>query len=220
MNTYACIFDLDGVIVDTAKFHFLAWRKLANSLGFDFTEHQNEYLKGVSRKESLDIILNWGGVELSPLEKEKWLQTKNEWYLSYVDQMNTDSILPGAREFINNVRSAGFKTGLGSASKNAGTILKKVGLMELFESIVDGNKTTKSKPDPEVFTKCADELGVKYAHCVVFEDAEAGIEAALRAGMYAIGIGSQDILKNANFVIRDLSEMGINKLPFSPSKSV
>jgi len=218
LNTYACIFDLDGVIVDTAKFHFLAWRKLANSLGFDFTEHQNESLKGVSRKESLDIILNWGGVELPAAEKEKWLQTKNDWYLSYVDQMNADSILPGAHEFINNVRAAGFKTGLGSASKNAGTILKKVGLMDVFDSIVDGNKTTKSKPDPEVFTKCADELGVAYTHCVVFEDAEAGVEAALRAGMYAIGIGDKDILNKANFVISDLSEMEIAKLPFAYSK--
>jgi len=215
LSTYACIFDLDGVIVDTAKFHFLAWRKLANSLGFDFTQHQNESLKGVSRKESLDIILNWGGVELTAEEKEKWLHTKNEWYLSYVDEMTADSILPGAKAFIQNVKAEGFKTGLGSASKNAISILKKVGLLELFDSIIDGNKTTKSKPDPEVFTKCANELGVDYAHCVVFEDAEAGVEAALRAGMFAIGIGDKEILHKANFVINDLSEMELERLPFA-----
>lgn len=201
--------------MDTAKFHFLAWRKLANSLGFDFTQHQNESLKGVSRKESLDIILNWGGVELTVEEKEKWLQTKNEWYLSYVDEMTADSILPGAKAFIQKVKDAGFKTGLGSASKNATSILKKVGLLEIFDSIIDGNKTTRSKPDPEVFTKCADELGVAYAHCVVFEDAEAGVEAALRAGMFAIGIGDKEVLHKANFVINDLSEMELERLPFA-----
>lgn len=214
MNQFACIFDLDGVIVDTAKFHYIAWKRLANDLGFDFTEKQNELLKGISRKESLDIILDWGNIELPQEAKDQWLITKNNWYLEQVQNMTTDSILPGVKEFITEIKKAGIKTGLGSASKNATQILEIVGLKDVFDAIVDGNKTTKSKPDPQVFTLCADELGVDYKDCVVFEDAEAGIEAAIRAGMYPIGIGEKEILNQAAFVIPDLSEMSIEKLPF------
>jgi len=214
LNHFACIFDLDGVIVDTAKFHFIAWKRLANSLCFDFTEQQNELLKGISRKESLDIILDWGNLELNASDKELWLTTKNNWYLELVNSMTADSILPGVREFIAAVKKAGIKTGLGSASKNATHILEIVGLINEFDAIVDGNKTTKSKPNPQVFTQCADELGVDYKDCVVFEDAEAGIEAALLGGMYPIGIGEKEILNKAAFVIPDLSEMSLEKLPF------
>lgn len=214
MKNYACIFDLDGVVVDTAKFHFLAWQKLANSLGFNFSEHQNESLKGISRKESLDIILNWGKIELSDTAKQYWLETKNKWYLENVLQMDKTAILPGAKDFIERVKSVGYKTALGSASKNATTILKIVGLDASFDVIVDGNKTTKSKPDPQVFTMCADALNIEYKNCVVFEDAEAGIEAALSAGMYAIGVGDKMVLKKAGFVVKDLSEMNLERLPF------
>jgi beta-phosphoglucomutase len=217
---YACIFDLDGVIVDTAKYHFLAWRKLANALGFDFTEHQNESLKGISRAESLDIILAWGKVELTLAEKQEWLQTKNNWYLEHVLTMNEEAILPGAKEFITIVKNAGFKIALGSASKNAVSILEKVGLLNQFDAIIDGTKTTKSKPDPQVFTMCADELGIAYKNCVVFEDAEAGIEAALSAGMAAIGIGNKTILNRALFAVNDLSEMTLEKLPFINSNTI
>jgi beta-phosphoglucomutase len=217
---YACILDLDGVIVDTAKYHFLAWRKLANALGFDFTEHQNESLKGISRAESLDIILAWGNVELTHAEKEEWLKTKNNWYLEHVLKMNEEAILPGAKEFITIVKNAGFKIALGSASKNAVSILEKVGLLNQFDAIVDGTKTTKSKPDPQVFTMCADELGIAYKNCVVFEDAEAGIEAALSAGMAPIGIGNKTILKRALFAVNDLSEMTLERLPFFNSNTI
>jgi len=202
------------VVVDTAKFHFLAWQKLANSLGFNFSEHQNESLKGISRKESLDIILNWGKIELSDTAKQYWLETKNKWYLENVLQMDKTAILPGAKDFIERVKSVGYKTALGSASKNATTILKIVGLDASFDVIVDGNKTTKSKPDPQVFTMCADALNIEYKNCVVFEDAEAGIEAALSAGMYAIGVGDKMVLKKAGFVVKDLSEMNLERLPF------
>lgn len=220
MEGYACILDLDGVIVDTAKYHFLAWRKLANALGFDFTEHQNESLKGISRAESLDIILAWGNVELTHAEKEEWLKTKNNWYLEHVLKMNEEAILPGAKEFITIVKNAGFKIALGSASKNAVSILEKVGLLNQFDAIVDGTKTTKSKPDPQVFTMCADELGIAYKNCVVFEDAEAGIEAALSAGMAPIGIGNKTILKRALFAVNDLSEMTLERLPFFNSNTI
>lgn len=220
MEGYACIFDLDGVIVDTAKYHFLAWRKLANALGFDFTEHQNESLKGISRAESLDIILAWGKVELTLAEKQEWLQTKNNWYLEHVLTMNEQAILPGSKEFIILAKNAEFKIALGSASKNAVTILEKVGLLNQFDAIVDGTKTTKSKPDPQVFTMCADELGIAYENCVVFEDAEAGIEAAIRAGMKTIGVGNETILNRALFTVNNLSEMTLDKLPFIISNSL
>ena len=214
MNPLACIFDLDGVIVDTARFHYTAWRRLANALGFDFTEAQNEQLKGVSRKESLEILLDWGGKVLEEAEKQKWLDLKNSWYLELVDSMDKGSVLPGTREFVEAVKSAGYRTALGSASKNALTILEKVGMSGIFEVVVDGNKTTRSKPDPQVFLRCAEELGVESRFCVVFEDAEAGIEAAGRAGMYAIGIGDAAVLKNADLVIPGLFAMSVDRLPF------
>jgi beta-phosphoglucomutase len=164
--------------------------------------------------------LAWGKVELTLAEKQEWLQTKNNWYLEHVLTMNEEAILPGAKEFITIVKNAGFKIALGSASKNAVSILEKVGLLNQFDAIIDGTKTTKSKPDPQVFTMCADELGIAYKNCVVFEDAEAGIEAALSAGMAAIGIGNKTILNRALFAVNDLSEMTLEKLPFINSNTI
>ena len=215
MKNHACIFDLDGVIVDTARYHYLAWKRVANMLGFDFTEHQNEMLKGVSRKDSLDIILNWGGATLTDSDKNQWLETKNNWYLEYVLNMDESAVLPGARAFLETVLEAGYKTALGSASKNAGKILDITNMRQYFQALVDGNLTTRSKPDPQVFTMCADALGVPYQNAVVFEDAEAGIEAALSAGMYAIGIGEAAQLPKAGFVIKNLAEMTLERLTFN-----
>lgn len=201
MNVKACLFDLDGVLVDTAAFHFQAWRRLARQLGFDFTEHQNEQLKGISRMESLERILAWGGVTLTADEKDQWASTKNEWYLELVRQMTPADVLPGAREFLDECRQAGLKTALGSASKNARLILENTDLLRDFDAVVDGTKTTRSKPDPEVFLLGAQELGVAPSDCVVFEDAVAGIEAAHRGGMKAIGVGSPEVLGEAEAVI-------------------
>ncbi|TXB62205.1 beta-phosphoglucomutase [Phaeodactylibacter luteus] len=196
----AFIFDLDGVIVDTAKYHFIAWRRMANSLGFDFTEAQNEQLKGVSRKESLGLILEWGGVAKSEAEQEALATQKNEWYREYILQMDESEILEGVVPFLDAAEAAGLKLGLGSSSKNATAILQQIGLASRFGTIIDGNKHTRSKPDPEVFQLGASALGVAPSECVVFEDAEKGVDAAIAGGFTAVGVGGEN-LSHAHMVI-------------------
>ncbi|QQL50500.1 beta-phosphoglucomutase [Mucilaginibacter ginkgonis] len=208
----ACLFDLDGVIVDTAVYHYKAWKRLANSLGFDFTEEQNEHLKGVSRVRSLQLILGWGGITKTEAEQTELATEKNNWYVEMINKMTPAEVLPGAKEFLEGCRSAGIKTALGSASKNSGIILKNTGIEHLFDAIVDGNHVTAPKPDPEVFIKGAEALGVLDTECVVFEDAIAGIEAAKNGGMKAVGIGSPQILTQADLVISGLDQMTMEKL--------
>jgi len=201
MKYKACLFDLDGVLVDTAIYHFKAWRALGQNFGYQLTEEQNEQLKGISRVESLDRILNWAGVQASEEDKSKWLIEKNEHYLELISQMNPNEILPGVSDFLDQIKKEGYLIALGSASKNAEIILNKTGLMHWFDAIIDGNKVTKSKPDPEVFLKGAEALGVSPAECIVFEDAVAGVEAAKTGGMKAIGIGEVSVLNHADKVI-------------------
>ena len=208
----ACIFDLDGVIVDTAVYHYQAWKRLANELGFDFTEAQNERLKGISRMRSLELILEWGGIHKTAAEQQALATRKNDWYVEMINQMTPQEILPGAKEFLEAARSAGLKTALGSASKNSSAILERTGLLLLFDAIVDGNTVTASKPDPEVFLKGAAALGIAPAHCVVCEDAIAGIEAAKAAGMKSVGIGERETLTGADTVVPGLKFMSIEKL--------
>ena len=211
-NIKACIFDLDGVIVDTAVYHYKAWKRLANKLGFDFTEEDNEKLKGVSRVESLELILGWGGVTKTAAEKEELAKRKNDWYVEMISHMTPAEILPGAKEFLEACRAAGLKTALGSASKNSTTILNNIQLTDLFDAIIDGNHVSKSKPDPEVFLKGAEAVGVAPANCVVFEDAIAGVQAAINGGMKSVGIGSPDVLTKADMVVSGLDKMTIEKL--------
>ncbi|CAN5299646.1 beta-phosphoglucomutase [soil metagenome] len=208
----ACIFDLDGVIVDTAVYHYEAWKRLANELGFDFTEEENEKLKGVSRVRSLELILEWGGVTKTAAEQQELATRKNDWYVDMINQMKPDEILPGAREFVEACRAAGIKTALGSASKNSMTILDKINMTALFDAVIDGNKVTKAKPDPEVFLKGAEAVGIAPNECVVFEDAIAGVEAAINAGMKVVGIGSEKTLGRANLVVSGLNEMSLERL--------
>lgn len=211
----ACLFDLDGVVVDTAKYHFIAWKELAKELGFDFTEADNERLKGVSRVRSLEILLEIGGIELDDERKEQLAAQKNENYVSYIRKMKPDEILPGVEDFLGELKKNGILIALGSASKNAPLILKQIGLTHLFDAIIDGNSVSKAKPDPEVFLKGAEALNVEPTDCVVFEDAQAGIEAARNAGMHVIGIGHPDNLKNADFVMPGFEDMNIDKLKFN-----
>lgn len=208
----ACLFDLDGVLVDTAKYHYLAWRRLAKELGFDFTKEQNESLKGISRMESLKILLNIGGLTLAEVEKMTLAEKKNNWYREYILKMTPDEILPGTVEFLEELRNNGIKIALGSASKNAMTILNNIKLVNHFDAIIDGTKTSNAKPNPEVFLLGAKELGVSPSECVVFEDAKAGIEAAINAGMYSVGIGDPLVLNKANIVVSSLKEMTLEKL--------
>lgn len=203
-NIKAAIFDLDGVIVDTAKYHYLAWKRLAEELGFDFTKENNERLKGVSRMRSLDILLEVGGVHFDENIKVELTQKKNNWYVEYISQMDSSEILPGAEEYLKKLRGEGIKIALGSASKNALMILDKLNITHLFNEIVDGNKVSKAKPDPEVFLRAAELLNVNPENCVVFEDAEAGVMAAKSAGMKCIGIGKKEILQFADRVVGGL----------------
>lgn len=206
-NMRAAIFDLDGVIVDTAKYHYLAWKRLAHELGFSFTETDNERLKGVSRVRSLEILLEIGGLTLDDATQSQLAARKNDWYVDYISNMDSSEILPGAAEYLQGLRARGVKIALGSASKNAPLILERLGISSLFDSVVDGNKVSKAKPDPEVFLRAAEELDIPTAECVVFEDAEAGIEAAHRAGMTAVGIGKPSLLKEADVVIAGLNQL-------------
>ena len=208
----ACIFDLDGVIVDTAGYHYQAWKRLANQLDFDFTLEDNEKLKGISRKESLELILKWGMVSKTNLEKEELARLKNSWYVEMISGMTPADVLPGALQFLKDVKTSGYKTALGSASKNAGIILNKVELTDYFDAIVDGNVVTASKPDPQVFLKGAKMLDVDPLACVVFEDAIAGVEAAKNGGMKVVGIGSIETLAGADLIIGSLQEMNISLL--------
>ena len=206
------IFDLDGVIVDTAKYHFLAWRNLANSLDIDFTKEQNEQLKGVSRITSLEKILNWGNKIVSADEFEKLLVQKNEEYLEYISKMDESEILPDTEKVLDFLIQNNQGIALGSASKNAVPILEKINLLSKFECIVDGNSVIKGKPNPEVFLKAADVLHVPATQCIVFEDSIAGIQAANAADMISIGIGEQTVLHEADYVFKDFTELSIEFL--------
>ncbi len=207
MHRKGFIFDLDGVIVDTAKYHYLAWKHLADELGIPFTKEQNEQFKGVSRQRCLEILLEWGELKVSQSQFNSWLAEKNEDYLQYIETMTASEILPDVPKVLNFLNEHNVPMALGSASKNARPILKKVGLIPYFTSIVDGTQVTKAKPDPEVFMIAAGELKVMPQHCIVFEDALAGIEAANRAGMTSIGIGKKEILTEARYVFKDFTEI-------------
>jgi beta-phosphoglucomutase len=206
-NMIGAIFDLDGVIVDTAKYHYLAWKRLAQELGFEFKELDNERLKGVSRMKSLEILLELGGLSFSNDEKLLLADKKNNWYVEYISAIDESEILKGAKEYLLKLKNSGIKIALGSASKNALAILNRLNITNLFDSIVDGNKVSKAKPDPEVFLIAAKELGLEPHECVVFEDAEAGITAAKAAGMRTVGIGNRELLMEADIVVKGLYEI-------------
>lgn len=212
MEIKACIFDLDGVIVDTAKYHFIAWRELAHELGFNFTEKDNERLKGVSRMRSLDILLEVGGKSFDEQTKLKLAAKKNDIYVSYIKKMTPSEILPGVRDFIEDLRANRIRTALGSASKNAVTVIERLNISSFFDAIIDGNKVQHAKPNPEIFLLGAKELCIPPENCVVFEDAEVGIEAALAGGMGAIGVGKPEILGKANGVIPGFAHFSFQKL--------
>ncbi|MEN8887194.1 MAG: beta-phosphoglucomutase [Winogradskyella sp.] len=207
MNKKGFIFDLDGVIVDTAKYHFLAWKKLAKRLDIDFTEEENEQLKGVSRVKSLEKILAWGNKTISEEQFTALMTSKNTEYLSYISEMDENEILPDVQRILDMLIAKKQPISLGSASKNARTILDRVNLRSHFNAIVDGNDVSKAKPDPEVFLIAAKQLFVKPENCIVFEDSVAGVQAANAANMISIGIGSKTVLGEANYVFKDFTEI-------------
>lgn len=205
--TKAFIFDLDGVIVDTAKYHYLAWKKIASGLGIEFTHEHNELLKGVSRVRSLDIILELGKVEASQQDKDKWLIQKNEDYLSYLVDMDQNEILPGVLPVLQFLKEKNQPIALGSASKNARPILEKTRILHYFDAIVDGNDVSNAKPDPEVFLIAAKLLKTEPTNAIVFEDSVAGIQAANIGNMVSIGIGEKSILEEAQYIFKDFTQI-------------
>lgn len=204
------IFDLDGVIVDTAKYHYLAWKKLANQLGFEFTEEQNELFKGVSRKRCLEILIEIGNVKATQEDFDRWMIEKNLDYLAYIENMDASEILPDVPKILTLLKENAIPIALGSASKNALPILQKVGLAHFFDVIVDGNNVTKAKPNPEVFLMAAQKMNISPSNCIVFEDAVAGIEAANAANMISIGIGEKEVLSQATYIFKDFTEISID----------
>lgn len=202
----ACIFDLDGVLVDTAHYHFLAWKRLAKEFDYELTEELNEQLKGVSRIKSLEIILNHVQVSVTEQQKQELAARKNEWFTEYIHKMKPDELFPGVRELFSRLRSDNIKIGLASSSKNAQTIIKILGIRDDFNVVVDGNMIVNSKPDPEIFLLAAEKLNTAPEACVVFEDAEAGVEAARAAGMKCVGIGSAAQLKKATRVVKSIQD--------------
>ena len=210
MKTKAFIFDLDGVIVDTAKYHYLAWQKIANQLGIEFTPEHNEELKGVSRVRSLEIILQLGKIEASQEDKDKWLTQKNEDYLSYLVDMDNSELLPGVLPVLRYLKERKQLIALGSASKNARPILEKTGIIHYFDAIVDGNDVSNAKPDPEVFLRAAELLNTAPENAIVFEDSVAGIQAANIANMTSVGIGEAKILHEADYIFPDFTHIETN----------
>lgn len=208
MKIKGLIFDLDGVLVFTDKFHYQAWKTMADELGVYFDETINHRLRGVSRMDSLEIILErYEGPDLSLREKEKLAEKKNEIYRTLLESMTPDDVTKEVRDTLTKLREKGYKLAIGSSSKNAKFILEKVELKDAFDAISDGNNITKSKPDPEVFLKAAEYLGLPPKACMVVEDAEAGIEAAKKGGMYAAGIGEAAKSINADESLKTFSEL-------------
>lgn len=202
----ACIFDLDGVLVDTAHYHFLAWKRLAKEFDYELTEEINEQLKGVSRMKSLDIVMKHANVSLADQKKEALADRKNGWFTEYVHRMKPEELYPGVTELFSKLRNDTIRIALASSSKNAKTILSILGIEHEFEVVVDGNMIVHSKPDPEIFLLAAIKLGLSPAECIVFEDAEAGVEAALAAGMKCVGVGNPAQLNKANLVVKSIKD--------------
>lgn len=212
--TKAIIFDLDGVIVDTAKFHFLAWKSLADELGYFFDEKVNERLKGVSRMRSLEIILEVNGAteKFTDDEKAEMAARKNDLYVSFVKTLKPGDMLPGVEEFLSRAKAAGLKTAVASVSKNAPLVLKCLGAADKFDYVADAARVTRSKPAPDIFLDCARALGVDPADCIGVEDAQAGIEAIKAAGMYAVGINVDVTTVEPDLHLRSTAELDFDKI--------
>ncbi len=208
----ACIFDLDGVIVDTVPAHFIAWKTVADELNIPFTEEDIEHLKGVSRIDSMKRILALGNMTRTDEELKELTARKNAIYVDIIAKMTVEDILPGVEDFIQLLRDNNIAIAIGSSSKNTPTILKAVGLDSTFDVVVDGNHVTHSKPDPEVFLQGAEQLNVAPADCLVLEDAISGLEAARRGGMKCIGVGDPEILGKADKVVPSLEKLDIDFL--------
>lgn len=201
------IFDLDGVIVNTSVHHFRAWQQIADRLGIQFSENDNQKLKGISREDSLKTLLEIGNQKISDTEFIKLLDLKNSIYLNLINGLDETAILPSVKEKLNFLKTSGYKIALASSSKNAKTVLNRIGLNDYFDVMIDGNRISKPKPDPEIFLTAAKLANSRTQNCAVFEDAFAGISAAKDAGMLAIGIGNKEILHNSDYVFENFGQI-------------
>jgi beta-phosphoglucomutase len=212
MKISAVVFDLDGVIVSTDEFHYQAWKQISDQEGIYFNREINERLRGVSRMESLEIILSHSDKNYSEKDKQLLAQRKNEVYCALLNKLSPNDILPGVIDLLLSLKAKDIKIAIGSSSKNTPFILEQIGLASSFDAIADGNSITNSKPDPEVFLLAAEKLGVAPEECVVVEDAQAGIDAAIAAGMKAVGVGTAASCFNAHLKLKDLTNLNIDQL--------
>lgn len=208
----AVIFDLDGVIVSTDEYHYQAWKKLADEEGIYFDRHINERLRGVSRLESLDIIMEKANKKYTEEEKKILAERKNDYYREWLNKLTPEDILPGVLEKLEELKKAGIRLGIGSSSKNTPVILEKIGLSGFFDAVSDGNQIKKSKPDPEVFLLAASKMNVPAEKCLVVEDADAGIEAAINAGMKCLAVGAASSNKKAQLRAGSLQEISVQQM--------
>lgn len=193
----AFIFDLDGVITDTAEFHYQGWKRLAGEEGIPFNREDNEQLRGISRRKSLELILK--GKEVSEEKMQEMMDRKNSYYQELIATITEDNLLPGVLDLLEELKSRGYKLAVASASRNAKPVVKNLGIGGIFETVSDGYSVENTKPEPDLFLHTADVLGVEPEACVVVEDAEAGVEAALAAGMVAVGIGPEERVGKADY---------------------
>ena len=208
----AFIFDLDGVITETSEYHFLAWKTVCKKIGYDLTRKKNEELKGVNRNKCLDLIMEWGKIRLSEKEIESLLEAKNNIYKDYIKDLNENDVCEGVLNFINDAIKNNIKIALYSASRNAKRILCQLKIIDLFTVIIDGNNVSNAKPDPEGFKIAAALTKTNTEDCVVFEDSISGIEGANKLNMYTVGIGSRDMLKNADVVYKGFKNLKIKDI--------
>jgi len=203
----AALFDLDGVIVDTARHHYNAWRRLAAALGFDFTPEAAEGIKGVRRDQALEVVLAAGGMSVDPAEKQRLAEQKNAWYVESIKDVDESELLPGARPLLEGLRECAVSLAVVSASRNAPFLLDRLGIHGLFDVVVDGNAGLPPKPDPGIVLRAAELLDTDPAACLVVEDAESGLAGARAAGMAAIGLGDPSVLPSADVVVNSLLEI-------------
>lgn len=209
-NITTLIFDLDGVITDTAEYHYLSWRRLADEEGVPFTREDNEALRGVSRRQSLLLLLK--GRVLPEAQMLDWMERKNNYYRDYLQQVTPRDLLPGVSDFLAEAKARGLKIGLASASRNAVDVVRNLGIFDLLDALGDGYSVTRTKPAPDLFIWVAGNLRARPAECIVFEDAEAGVEAARTGGMYAVGLGPESRVAGAHIILPALDGVRLDKI--------
>lgn len=209
----ACLFDLDGVICDTSSYHYNAWKKLANSLGFDISPEHYENIKGLNNTDSLEKILQWGKITRATIaEKEQYAAVKNETFLAAIENINTADAMPGIESLFIAIKNKGLKMVLASSSKNAKIVLEKLQLTDYFDDIIDGNMVEQGKPDPEIYHRAIEAASVTAQNCLVFEDSVEGLKAAQAAACYTVGFGDMKVLKRANLVIDSFEDLTFDEM--------